>query len=169
MLSDLSLHNDLPIECISHKVEFVKTTLMNCDLNSTIGIRIISTFNIDHKNIRNIPIIIHIHGGGFIAGSTQNCLIYTRKFSKYTNIPIFSLEYRLAPKYQYPSAIDDVFQGYMWVLENSEKLYGIRPTKIIFIGDSAGANLCISLCFLCIKKKLRKPDGVLLGYPRNFY
>ena len=55
----------------------------------------------------------------------------------------------------------------MFVLENSKKLYGIEPSKIILVGDSAGANLALALCLLCIRKNLRKPDGVVLGYPRN--
>ena len=39
------------------------------------------------------------------------------------------------------------------------------PRKIILVGDSAGGNLVASLTLLCIKERVRIPDGVLLVYP----
>lgn len=44
----------------------------------------------------------------------------------------------------------------------------IIPKKIILTGDSAGGNLALALTLLCIKNKVRLPDGLLLGYTPFF-
>jgi hormone-sensitive lipase len=42
-------------------------------------------------------IIVHIHGGGFIALSSFSSQYYTRKWANALNIPIFSIDYRKPP------------------------------------------------------------------------
>ncbi len=59
-------------------------------------------------------------------------------WSKEMNIPFFSFDYRLAPNYTFPYCLDDVWQAYKYIVENVERLYGIKPNKIIMTGDSAG-------------------------------
>lgn len=43
--------------------------------------------------------------------------------------------------------------------------FNITPKKIILVGDSAGGNLVASLTLLCIKYRVKVPDGVLMVYP----
>ena len=43
-------------------------------------------------------VIVHIHGGGFVAMSSSSHGIYTRKWSKDAKIPVFSIDYRLSPQ-----------------------------------------------------------------------
>jgi hormone-sensitive lipase len=68
-------------------------------------------------------IIIHIHGGGFISMSSGSHQIYTRKWANSLKVPIFSIDYGLAPKHAYPKAFDDCFQAYMWILNNVETYF----------------------------------------------
>ena len=49
----------------------------------------------------------------FSSRSHQN---YTRKWALKTGHVIFSIDYRLAPKYAFPAALDDVFQAYYWII-----------------------------------------------------
>ena len=37
--------------------------------------------------------------------------------------------------------------------------------KVILVGDSAGGNLVAALTIMAIKRKFRKPDGLLMFYP----
>jgi hormone-sensitive lipase len=46
-----------------------------------------------------------------------------------------------------------------------EKDFGIKPEKILLIGDSAGGNLAIALTLWCIKIGYRKPDVIFPCYP----
>ena len=121
-----------------------------CNDNSKICIRLISWQKLPNKpkqlnknpskieefftNLINKPrkesycfsdsIIIHIHGGGFIAMSSRSHQTYTRKWANQLKIPIFSIDYRLAPEFAYPAAIDDCWQAYNWILKNVYDLFG---------------------------------------------
>ena len=59
----------------------------------------------DSKDIDTV--IIHIHGGGFIAMSSVTHLIHTREIAHKTSLPLFSIDYRLAPKHPYPNGLED--------------------------------------------------------------
>ncbi len=62
-------------------------------------------------------------------------------------------------------------------MENVEKKYGIKPNKILLVGDSAGGQLILSMIFVndgvmflaltlwCIKIGYRVPDILFLNYP----
>ena len=86
--------------------------------------------NLIPKSIKNQSfcfseaIIIHIHGGGFISMSSRSHQTYTRKWANILKIPIFSIDYRLAPQFSYPAAVDDVWQAYNWILKNVYDLFG---------------------------------------------
>lgn len=119
-------------------------------------------------------ILIHIHGGGFVGMSSSSHQTYTRRWANETGMPIFSIDYRLAPEHPYPAAINDVWQAYYWIVNNCESHFGIKPSKIFVAGDSAGGNLTVSLTMLAIEKHFRVPDLILPVYPalnlsiRNF-
>jgi len=60
----------------------------------------------------------------------------------------------LAPDGKYPHALDDCWQTYLWILKYCERSLGISPDQIFIAGDSAGANLAVSLTSLCICKNV---------------
>ena len=40
----------------------------------------------------------------------------TRRIANELNVPVFSIDYRLAPKYPYPDFINDAYQAYVWIV-----------------------------------------------------
>lgn len=116
------------------------------------------------KNHYN-SIIIHIHGGGFIAMSASSHENYTRKWTNQLEIPVFSIDYRLAPENPYPKALDDVYQAYMWIINYAEDVLKIKLENIFLVGDSAGGNLVLSLTYLLIILEKRLPTALILAYP----
>jgi hormone-sensitive lipase len=96
------------------------------------------------------------------SGSHQT---YTRVWANDTGIPIFSVDYRLAPASAFPAALNDVWQVYYWIVENAEAFLGIKPEKIILVGDSAGGNLVAAVTLMAIKRNYRVPDGLIMCYP----
>jgi len=52
-------------------------------------------------------VIFHIHGGGFVSMSSSTHRNHTIRWSNYLGKIIFSVDYRLAPEYPYPAAVDD--------------------------------------------------------------
>jgi len=110
-------------------------------------------------------IIIHIHGGGFVSGSSGSHRPYLYKWAKSLNRIIFSIDYRLAPDHPYPAGLDDVWQAYNWIMNYAEPVLGIKIGKVILAGDSAGGNLVMALTLRAIKSGVKLPDGCLLAYP----
>ncbi|KAG5674157.1 hypothetical protein PVAND_004141 [Polypedilum vanderplanki] len=108
-------------------------------------------------------LILHAHGGGFVAQSSKSHLVYLLEWAVNLNVPILSLDYSLSPEFPYPRPLEEMFYAYCWVLNNADKL-GSTIEKIIFCGDSAGANLCLATLLKAIDMKIRKPDGLFLAY-----
>ena len=79
-------------------------------------------------------------------------------------MPILSVDYSLSPEAVYPQALNEAFFAYVWALNNAERL-GSTGEKIVFCGDSAGANLMTSVTLKCIMCGVRLPDSVVVAYP----
>ena len=86
--------------------------------------------------------------------------MYLRQWAAKLDVPILSIDYSLAPEAPFPCAIEDVFYAYCWALNNLE-LLGTTGENIVFVGDSAGANLMTSCIIKCIEMGIRKPKGLL--------
>jgi hormone-sensitive lipase len=106
--------------------------------------------------------------------SSRSHQTYTRKWATNLNVPIFSIDYRLSPEYPYPCALDDVWQAYNWIINYAPRYFSILctttlidivPQRVVLVGDSAGGNLIAALTLLCIKERVRVPDGLLMAYP----
>ena len=123
------------------------------------------------KNYIRKTLLIHIHGGGFVAMTTTMHEPYLRKWSNKLKIPILGLNYHLSPEVKYPKAIDDIFQSYMWIIKNGKNELNLDFEYLILSGDSAGGNLILSLIFLLIYKNkfenlnIRLPDLIIAQYP----
>eukprot|EP00743_Colponemidia_sp_Colp-15_P006203 GILK01006672.1.p1 GENE.GILK01006672.1~~GILK01006672.1.p1 ORF type:complete len:819 (-),score=180.26 GILK01006672.1:33-2489(-) len=110
-------------------------------------------------------LIIHFHGGGFISMSSYTHQNYTRRWANALGVPILSVDYRLAPDHPYPKPFEDCWDAYTWAIQNMERQYGIRPRKVVLVGDSAGGNLAAAVTVKAIRENFRVPDGIVLAYP----
>lgn len=117
------------------------------------------------KNRTRESIIVHIHGGGFISMSSSSHQNYTRKWCNALDVPVFSIDYRLSPQNIFPSALDDVYQAYTWLITHGEEYFHIEIDTIILAGDSAGGNLVLTLTYLLIMNNLRLPNALFMFYP----
>ena len=123
-----------------------------------------STTSANTNNTRN-SLLIHIHGGGFIGTTTIAHENYLRKWVNQLGIPIIGIDYSLAPQNKYPTAVNDIWQAYVWIINHAEDCFGIKINNIIISGDSAGGNLVLSLVYMLIVHGVRVPDLVLAEYP----
>jgi acetyl esterase len=86
------------------------------------------------------PAILYLHGGGFTIGSIQTHDNLCRSIAAKSGVMVLSLDYRLAPEYPFPAALDDALDALLWLRANTEAL-GIDEARIALGGDSAGGNL----------------------------
>ena len=110
-------------------------------------------------------IVVYVHGGGYICGSSASSRPVAYHYANTTGYPVFSIDYRLAPGYKYPTPLSDCWQAYLWLTKYCEKYLKLKFGKIVLVGDSAGGNLILGITSLSIQKGCRIPDGVHPIYP----
>ncbi|XP_013910823.1 PREDICTED: arylacetamide deacetylase [Thamnophis sirtalis] len=92
--------------------------------------------------------VIFIHGGGWCTGSAtmKSYDLLSRWTSERLNAVVVSVDYRLAPKYRFPVAFEDVYSVSKYFLQSSilEK-YNVDPSRIGIAGDSAGGGLAAAV------------------------
>ena len=87
-----------------------------------------------------VPVLVYLHGGGWVAGSTATHDPFCRFLSKLARVSIVSVDYRLAPEHPYPAALEDTLTALDWVRENAPSWNG-DARCVALGGDSAGGNL----------------------------
>jgi acetyl esterase len=90
-------------------------------------------------------IITYFHGGGWVIGDIEGYDPLVRKLANTTGYAVANVEYRLAPEYRYPTAVDDCTAAFEWVAANVDRIVGDSavpsPVPLVVAGDSAGGNL----------------------------
>ena len=86
------------------------------------------------------PAAVLVHGGGWVAGDKQQYITYIFDPLSKAGFAWFSINYRLAPKYQFPAPADDIEQAIRFVKAHATE-YEIDPQRIALIGESAGGQL----------------------------
>jgi acetyl esterase len=88
------------------------------------------------------PAMLFYHGGGFVIGDLDSHASACAEISRGLNMPVISVDYRLAPEHVWPAAPDDCEAAARWVAGNPAAL-GRTVTSLVVCGDSAGGNLAI--------------------------
>ena len=84
--------------------------------------------------------ILYLHGGAFVMGSPATHRELAARISIAGAAKVLSLDYRLAPEYPFPAALDDAKSAYRWLQEQ-----GYVPDALAIGGDSSGAGLALQV------------------------
>ncbi|XP_034374959.1 hormone-sensitive lipase isoform X4 [Arvicanthis niloticus] len=117
-----------------------------------------------HQAPRSRALVIHIHGGGFVAQTSKSHEPYLKNWAQELGVPIISIDYSLAPEAPFPRALEECFFAYCWAIKNCD-LLGSTGERICLAGDSAGGNLCITVSLRAAAYGVRVPDGIMAAYP----
>lgn len=104
--------------------------------------------------------LLYFHGGGYVFGNPGTHRQFIAHLVHVTGTSAFAPQYRLAPRYPYPAAVDDAIAAYEGLLER-----GIRPETIIVAGDSAGGGLALALVHRARSVGLPLPGGIMVFSP----
>lgn len=102
--------------------------------------------------------IYYVHGSGYAVCSPKTHRRLTSWLSSLTGLPVFCIDYRLAPKHRFPTAADDVRAGWDWLVDTC----GLPPKHIVIAGDSAGGHLSVDLL---LQPGVEHPAAMVLFSP----
>lgn len=88
------------------------------------------------------PAVVFFHGGGFVIGNIDTHVSMCAEIARRLDLPVISVDYRLAPEHPWPAAPDDAEAAARWIAENGD-IFGREITSLVLCGDSAGANLTL--------------------------
>jgi acetyl esterase/lipase len=91
--------------------------------------------------VRPAPCVFYVHGGGFVLGSVDGDEARAAQLAMETGCIVTSVDYRLAPEFPFPAALDDCYHALCWVFENHREL-GVDVDRVALYGPSAGGALC---------------------------
>lgn len=89
------------------------------------------------------PVVVFYHGGGFVVGNIDTHAGLAAGIARGLDLPVVSVEYRLAPEHKWPGAPDDAEAAARWIAEN-DAAFGREFSHLITCGDSAGGNLALT-------------------------
>jgi acetyl esterase len=89
------------------------------------------------------PVVAFFHGGGFVIGDISTHASFCAEMSRQLDLPVVSVDYRLAPEHPWPAAPDDCEAATRWIATSPAEL-GRTATSLVVAGDSAGGKLAIT-------------------------
>ena len=117
-----------------------------------------------HSGSGPFPAIVYYHGGGWVIATINTYDASSRALAEQTGAIVISVEYRKGPEYKFPTAHNDAFEAYKWIVNNASGL-SINPSKLAVAGESAGGNLACYVSIAARDNGLTMPKHQLLIYP----
>lgn len=92
----------------------------------------------------NYPVVINFHGGGFTLGTATDDARWCSTVVQECHAVVISVDYRKAPEFPFPTAVEDGVDAVVWVHEHAGEL-GLDREKIALSGFSSGGNMAITV------------------------
>jgi len=110
------------------------------------------------------PVIVYYHGGGWVIADLDTYNASAQALAEKTDAVLVSVAYRQAPEFKFPTAHNDSYAAYEWVMNNTASIKG-DPNRIAVAGESAGGNLAAAVSMMARDKGVKIPVHELLVYP----
>ena len=110
------------------------------------------------------PCLVFFHGGGWVIGDLDTHDVVCRKLADEGQLIVISVDYRRAPEYKFPAAVDDAIAATAWIADHAKQL-GIDAARLCVGGDSAGGNLAAVVSIAARESKRPAIAGQVLVYP----
>ncbi len=112
----------------------------------------------------DLPVIVYLHGGGWVVGSLETHARGMHVLANAANCVVAAVDYALSPEHKFPVALDEITAVVRHIAANGAG-WGVDGSRIALAGDSAGANLALG-AELDLQARGGSPVGALgLIYP----
>lgn len=110
------------------------------------------------------PVLVYIHGGGWVIASIQAYDSSARALCNAAKCIVVSVGYHLAPEHKFPTAHEESYATTQWVMKNIQG-WGGDPKKVAIAGESAGGNMATAVCMMARDRGGMMPIHQVLVYP----
>ncbi|MBS0625164.1 MAG: alpha/beta hydrolase [Verrucomicrobia bacterium] len=90
----------------------------------------------------NLPVILFIHGGAWVAGNLNTHDNLARYLCSGSQAVVVSVGYTNSPEGKFPLPLEQCYDALLWSVEE------LNGMKIAVAGDSAGGNMAAALCLM---------------------
>ncbi|KAF1984449.1 alpha/beta-hydrolase [Aulographum hederae CBS 113979] len=91
------------------------------------------------------PIHVNWHAGGFVGGIAETDAKFASRLAKETGAVVLCAEYRLAPRYPFPAAVDDADDVLAYITAHGKEQFQTDSNLVTVSGFSAGGNLAYAV------------------------
>ena len=105
-----------------------------------------------------LPVIVNVHGGGYVYGNKEVYQFYAAHLAQ-KGFAVINYNYRLAPRYKFPSPLEDLNEVIKWSLKNQDD-YPVDTENVFLIGDSAGAQIACQYGCIYSNSEYEKIMGI---------
>ena len=111
-----------------------------------------------------LPVIIYIHGAGWVFGNAHTHDRLVRELATKANAAVVFPEYSLSPEARYPVAIEQNYATAQWVISHGSE-HGLDASRIAVAGDSVGGNMAAVLTLQAKERQDVTITAQVLFYP----
>ena len=104
------------------------------------------------KHDKPLPVLLWVHGGGFISGNVESDDAMCERFAVECNCAVVSVEYRLAPQHPYPAGFDDWYAALQWLACNGTSKLNLDLNNLAVGGASAGGCLAAGVVLKAVEQ-----------------
>jgi len=111
-----------------------------------------------------LPVIVYMHGGGWVLGSVRTHDRLLRDIAVETGAMVIAPIYTRSPEARYPTALEECY-AVVTHLAGAPRGLGVDRSRIAVAGDGAGGNLAAALALLAKQRRGPKLAAQLLLCP----
>ncbi len=113
------------------------------------------------KNNYNGKVVLFFHGGAYVCPLLDNMRQLAVFISEFTGgTEVVNIDYRIAPTYRYPAALEDCITAYQYLLN-----IGYSNDDILFMGESAGGGLALAVTLYLKDHSIPLPKAIIAISP----
>ncbi|HGY4638653.1 TPA: alpha/beta hydrolase [Acinetobacter baumannii] len=146
---------------IQHDASYQQSFYVAVSDGAEIEVRVYVPYSLE--NVEQRPALVFAHGGGWCLGSLDAWDRTCRLLAETTQQVVFSVDYRLAPEFRFPTPLNDFFTAFRYIYENASQ-FGVDQNRVAVGGDSAGANIAAAACL-----KAKQHPEIMVSHQLLFY
>lgn len=101
---------------------------------------------------KDLPIILYIHGGAWVAGSLDTHDNLARYLCKNVQALVVSVGYLNPPEGKFPVPLEQCYDALLWIVADSKK-FNTNSSRLAVVGDSAGGEMAAAICLVARDRK----------------